>query len=333
VQDLDSFIKALPKAELHLHIEGTLEPELMFDLSKRNNVPLKFSSVEAVKQAYQFKDLQSFLDLYYAGASVLQKEKDFYDLTYAYLKKVQSQNVTHVEIFFDPQTHTDRGISFETVITGIRKALVDGQKNFGISFQIIMCFLRHLSEEQAFETLKLAEPYREWIVGVGLDSSEKDHPPSKFKRVFEKAMEQGYLTVAHAGEEGGPEMIQEALDLLRVRRIDHGVRCTEDKSLVERLIQEQTPLTTCPLSNIKLCVYSDLKEHPLKKLLDEGVKVTINSDDPSYFGGYLLENYIACQKAFDLSKEDLKKFAIYSFEASFLPEEQKQYWISEINKV
>lgn len=327
-QSLVEFIKKIPKAELHLHIEGSFEPELMFEIAKRNNVEIPYKSVEEVKAAYNFHNLQSFLDIYYAGASVLLKEQDFYDMTYAYLKRCDEDNVRHTEIFFDPQTHTDRGVSFDTVFKGIKRALDDGKKNFGISYHIIMCFLRHLSEEEAMKTLEMAIPYKKDIIGVGLDSSEVGHPPSKFKNVFARALEEGFLTVAHAGEEGPPEYIWEALDLLKVKRIDHGVRSIEDDKLMERIINEQIPLTVCPLSNLKLCVVKDLKDHNLKMMLDRGVCVTINSDDPAYFGGYMNQNYLETAEALNLSKEDIIKLAKNSFEASFLTESE----ISSITK-
>lgn len=327
---MKDYIKCLPKAELHLHIEGSLEPELMFELGKRNGVELQFKSVEEVRAAYEFDNLQSFLDIYYAGASVLLKEEDFYDLTYAYLKKCDEDNVKHTEIFFDPQTHTDRGVEFATVINGIKKALADGQKNFGISSKIIMCFLRHLSEEEAFKTLEMALPFKEDIIGVGLDSSEVGHPPEKFQKVFAKAMEEGFLTVAHAGEEGDPSYIWGALDLLKVKRVDHGVRCLEDDALVARLKEEQIPLTVCPLSNTKLRVFDQMKDHNLKTLLDSGLMAMINSDDPAYFGGYMNDNYFAVWEALELSKDDLKKLAINSFKSSFLSDDEIAKFISEI---
>ncbi len=327
------FIKSLPKAELHLHIEGSLEPELMFELAKRNEVEIPFTSVEEVKKAYNFHNLQSFLDIYYQGANVLIHEQDFYDLTMAYLLKCKEDNVVHTEIFFDPQTHTDRGISFETVINGIHRALKDGEKKLGISSKIIMCFLRHLSEEEAFKTLEMSLAHKDKIIGVGLDSSEVGHPPSKFERVFKKALEEGFLTVAHAGEEGPADYIWEALDLLGVTRVDHGVRSLEDEKLVKRLKEEQIPLTVCPLSNIKLCVFDKLSDHNLKSLLDNGLMAMINSDDPSYFGGYLGENFIQCQKELDLGKDDLKKLAINSFKSSFLEEAEKDKWINKINNL
>ena len=323
-------IKKLPKAELHLHIEGTFEPELMFEIAQRNKKEIRFKSVEEIKEAYNFHNLQSFLDIYYEGAGVLIHERDFYDLTMAYLKRCREDNVVHTEIFFDPQTHTERGVRFETVFKGIHGALKDAQKEWGITSHMIMCFLRHLSEEDAFKTLNDSLPFKKEIIAVGLDSSEVGHPPSKFKRVFEAAMKEGYLTVAHAGEEGPPSYIWEAMDLLKIKRIDHGVRSLEDEKLMERIIKEKMALTVCPLSNLKLCVFKKLSDHNLKKLLDRGVKVTINSDDPAYFGGYMNQNFIETAKALELSDKDLKTIAANSFEASFLAEEIKAKWISVI---
>jgi len=327
---IEEFIKALPKAELHLHIEGSLEPELMFELAERNNVPLPFASVEEVQAAYVFSDLQSFLDIYYAGAGVLLQVSDFFDLTWAYIQRVQKQNVRHIEIFFDPQTHVSRGINFDTIINGIYKALQKANKEFGLTFKIIMCFLRHLDEESGFEMLDQASAHKEKIVGVGLDSSEIGNPPSKFKKLFEKAIEKGFLTVAHAGEEGPPEYIWEALDILKVKRIDHGIQCLKDKKLIEKLINSQTPLTVCPLSNIKLSVFNKLEDHNLKKMLDKKLMVMINSDDPAYFGGYLNQNLIETQAALNLSKDEVKTLLINSFKSSFLNEEKKKEWINII---
>jgi adenosine deaminase len=323
-------IKKIPKAELHLHIEGTFEPELMFAIAKRNNIPLRFKSVEELKEAYNFNNLQSFLDIYYEGAGVLIHEQDFYDLCMAYLEKCHEDNVVHTEIFFDPQTHTERGIAFSTVFNGLHRALKDAEQKWGITSHMIMCFLRHLSEDDAFKTLEEARPFKDHILAVGLDSSEVGHPPSKFSRVFEEARKQGYLTVAHAGEEGPPSYIWEALDLLKVKRIDHGVRSIEDEILLKRIIDEKMPLTVCPLSNIKLCVFKKMEDHNLKKLLAKGVKVTINSDDPAYFGGYANQNYIETARALDLSNDEIKTLAQNSFEASFLSETQKEKWMKEI---
>lgn len=330
---MEDFIKKLPKAELHLHIEGSLEPELMFELARRNNIELPFKSVDEVKAAYNFSDLQSFLDIYYQGANVLIHEQDFFDMTWAYLQKAKADNIKHTEIFFDPQTHTDRGVKFETVINGITKALDKAKAEFGISSYLIMCFLRHLSEEEAFKTLEQALPFKDKIIAVGLDSSEVGHPPEKFQRVFKKAIEEGFLTVAHAGEEGPPEYIWQALDLLKVKRIDHGVRSLEDDLLVSRLVKEKIPLTVCPLSNIKLRVFEKLEDHNLKSLLSMGLMAMINSDDPSYFGGYLQDNYMECYKALELSREELAILAKNSFHSSFLPENEKQKYINEIGEL
>ncbi len=318
---MEKLIKGIPKAELHLHIEGSLEPELMFELAERNGVELPYSSVEEVRQAYQFSDLQSFLDIYYAGAGVLQQTEDFYDLTWAYLERMHSEHVRHVEIFFDPQTHTDRGISINTVITGIYNALDDAREQFGITSFLILCFLRHLSEESALATLEAALPFRDWIEGIGLDSSEVGFPPENFERAFARAAENGLRKVAHAGEEGPPEYIWQALDLLGVSRIDHGVRCTEDQKLVQRLVQKQMPLTVCPLSNIKLRVFDKMEDHNLKKMLDQGIRVTINSDDPAYFGGYMNDNFLAIQKGLNLSEQDIVEIAKNGFRSSFLPQD------------
>jgi adenosine deaminase len=323
-------IKNIPKAELHLHIEGTFEPELLFALAKRNNIPLRFKTIEELKEAYNFHNLQSFLDIYYEGAKVLITEEDFYDLTMAYLVKCREDNVVHTEIFFDPQTHTERGVSFATCFKGIHRALSDAENEWGITSHMIMCFLRHLSEEDAFVTLEQSLPFKDKILAVGLDSSEVGHPPSKFERVFKKAIDHGYLTVAHAGEEGPPSYIWEALDLLKVQRIDHGVRSIEDKDLMKRITDSRMPLTVCPLSNIKLRVFDKMEDHNLKNLLHEGVMVTINSDDPAYFGGYANQNYLEAARALDLSNEDIKKLASNSFEASFLPESLKLEWMKKI---
>ena len=326
-------IQSLPKAELHVHIEGTFEPELMFEIAQRNQVDIPYASVDDLKKAYDFHNLQSFLDIYYAGANVLLHEQDFYDLTYAYFQKCKEDNVVHTEIFFDPQTHTDRGVAFETVINGIERACQDAKKNLGISSYLIMCFLRHLSEEAAFETLAQAKPYQDKIIGVGLDSSEVGHPPSKFERVFSEAKAQGYLIVAHAGEEGPPEYIWEALDLLKVNRIDHGVRSEEDEKLMARLIAEKMPLTVCPLSNLKLCVIDDMQQHNIKRLLDQGVNVMVNSDDPAYFGGYMNDNFYAITDALDLSSQDIRQLASNSFQASFLPESEKTEWMKKVASI
>lgn len=322
--ELKEFIEKLPKVELHLHIEGSLEPELMFALAKRNNIDIPFASVEEVKKAYNFSNLQDFLDIYYQGMSVLQTEQDFYDLTWAYIEKCKQDNVMHTEIFFDPQGHTERGVAFDTVINGISRALDDAKNKFDISSNIIMCFLRHLSEDDALKTLEQALPYKDKIIGVGLDSSEVGHPPSKFANVFAKAREAGLLLVAHAGEEGPPEYIYEALDLLKIDRIDHGNRSLEDAALTARLASEKMALTVCPLSNLKLCVVKDMKDHPLKKMLDLGLKATINSDDPSYFGGYMSDNFNAVTEALDLTKENLLQITENSIDASFLSDDAKE---------
>jgi adenine deaminase len=332
VGDLGSFARGLPKAELHLHIEGTLEPELMFELARRNGVSLPYASVDEVRRAYVFSDLQSFLDIYYAGCRVLIQEQDFYDLTWAYLRRAASQGVRHAEIFFDPQTHTDRGVPFETVVTGIHRALQDGRAQLDITSGLILCFLRHLSAQSAMQTLSEALPYRQWILAVGLDSSEIGHPPAKFQAVYERASEAGLLAVAHAGEEGPPSYIWEALDLLRARRIDHGVRCLEDERLIERLVDEQIPLTVCPLSNVKLRVFPDLRSHPLERLLERGLLVTVNSDDPAYFGGYVGDNLQEVAAALDLHREQVIALARNSFIASFIPDEQKRAHLDELDR-
>jgi adenosine deaminase len=325
------FLKGLPKAELHLHIEGTLEPELAFRLARKHGVTLPYANVEALRAAYQFSDLQSFLDIYYAGASVLRDSDDFFALTEAYLRKAHEQGVVHVEIFFDPQTHTERGIAFRTALEGITGALRAGRAEFRISSRLILCFLRHLSAAEAMRTLEEALPFKNAIAAVGLDSSERGHPPSKFTAVFDRARREGFLTVAHAGEEGPPEYIYEALDLLHVKRIDHGVRCEEDPRLVERLVRERMPLTVCPLSNVKLKVFGTVDDHNIRRLLERGLCVTVNSDDPAYFGGYLLENFQAIERGLGLSRAELTALARNSFEASFLDETEKQHWYAAID--
>lgn len=309
------WLNALPKAELHLHLEGSLEPELLFALAERNRIALPWDDVDSLRKAYAFNNLQEFLDLYYQGADVLRSEQDFYDLTWAYLQKCQAQNVIHVEPFFDPQTHTERGIPFEVVLTGIQQALKDGQQQLGISHGLILSFLRHLSEEAAFATLEQAMPFREAFIAVGLDSSELGHPPSKFQRVFAKARSEGLLAVAHAGEEGPPEYIWQALDLLKVSRIDHGVRAAEDPRLMQRLIDEQIPLTVCPLSNTKLCVFEHMGQHNILQMLEQGVKVTVNSDDPAYFGGYVTENFMALHDSLGMTREQAQRLAQNSLDA------------------
>jgi adenosine deaminase len=323
------FVRDVPKAELHLHIEGTLEPELMFELAGRNGISVPYPDVDAVRRAYVFDDLQSFLDIYYAGCAVLVTEQDFYDLTAAYLWRAAGQGVRHAEIFFDPQTHIERGISFETVVTGIHRALADSSSR--ISSRLILCFLRHLSAEAAMETLEQAGPFVSWITAVGLDSSEVGNPPSKFTAVFGQAREMGLSAVAHAGEEGPPGYIWEALDLLGVTRIDHGVRCLEDERLVERLAVEQVPLTVCPLSNVKLRVFPSVREHNLPSLLDRELLVTVNSDDPAYFGGYLADNLTAVAEAFDLGVAQIAQLARNSFIASFLDDTAKQQHLAAID--
>jgi adenine deaminase len=326
-----AFIQGMPKAELHIHIEGSLEPEMMFELAQRNGVTLRYASAEETRRAYDFGDLQSFLDLYYKGMQVLLYEQDFYDLTWAYLRKVSEQTVRHVEIFFDPQAHTDRGVAFESVISGIHCALLDAERQLGISSKLIMCFLRHLSAEAAMETFRTALPFGNRIVAVGLDSSEVGHPPRDFKAVFDRAREHGFLTVAHAGEEGPPEYIWQALDDLKVSRVDHGVRCTEDPKLVERLREEQVPLTVCPLSNVKLRVFDSIQDHNLKRMLDLGLRVTVNSDDPAYFGGYVDENFNAAQEGLHLSRDDVYQLTKNSLMASFLDAERMQRLLDELD--
>ena len=325
------FIKKVPKAELHLHIEGTLEPEHMFALAKRNNVSIPYNNVEEVKSAYNFKNLDSFLNIYYQGSKVLIHEKDFFDLTWAYILKCKEDNIVHTEIFFDPQTHLDRGISFDIVINGISKALDKANLEFGLTSKIIMCFLRHLDEESGFKVLDQALKYKNKIVGVGLDSSELGNPPKKFEKLFQKARDEGFLTVAHAGEEGPPEYIWDSINLLKVKRIDHGVQSLKDEKLVDLLIKEQIPLTVCPLSNIKLCVFDKIENHNLKKMLNKGLRVMVNSDDPAYFGGYLNKNLTETQLALDLSLEEIKTLIINSFKSSFLKDDKKKEWIDKIN--
>ena len=330
MMNITEYIKKIPKAELHLHIEGTFEPELMFEIAQRNQVKIPYQSVEEVKKAYQFSCLQDFLDIYYAGASVLLYERDFYDLTMAYFAHCAEENVVHTEIMFDPQTHTKRGVSFETVIKGIQKAREDAQEKYGISSLLIMSYLRHLSEEDAFETLEQSLPYKHLIKAVGLDSSEKGNPPSKFQKVFEASIKEGYVPVAHAGEEGPAEYIWEALDLLKIARIDHGNNCLTDEVLVKRLVDEKIALTVCPLSNLELRVVDDLKDHPLKKMLNLGLKATVNSDDPAYFGGYMNANFLQTADALDLTKEDVKTLVKNSFEYSLLSDDEKQKYLIQV---
>jgi adenosine deaminase len=330
--DIESFIRGLPKAELHLHIEGTLEPEMVFELARKNDIALSYASVEALRRAYDFQNLQSFLDLYYQGADVLRDESDFHALTSAYLERARTQGVVHGEIFFDPQAHIERGVAFETVLNGISRALDEAKREFDLSSRLILCFLRHLSAASAMETLEAALSHKDRIHAVGLDSSELGHPPSKFSEVFKRARDEGFVTVAHAGEEGPPAYIREALDDLRVSRVDHGVRCDEDPDLCGRLAAEQIPLTVCPLSNVRLAVFKRMEDHNLKRLLDAGLCVTVNSDDPAYFGGYVLENYLAAQRALGLTRADLTRLARNSITASFLAEAAKREWLSRIDR-
>ncbi|WP_391087632.1 adenosine deaminase [Vibrio sp. NH-UV-68] len=325
-----TFIQQLPKVELHLHIEGTLEPDMMFQLAQRNQIALPFSTPQQVKEAYQFSNLQSFLDIYYQGANVLIHQQDFYDLTWAYLIRCYEDNVIHTEIFFDPQTHTERGIEFDTVINGIYQALQEGYRQLGISSQIIMCFLRHLDEESAFATLSQALPHKDKIVAVGLDSSELGHPPEKFARVFAKAIDEGFLTVAHAGEEGPVSNIYDSLELLKVSRVDHGVRCADDDALVNVLEQSQMPLTVCPLSNTKLKVFATMSEHNIVELLRRGLCVTINSDDPAYFGGYMTDNFIAVADSHAISQQELAQFTRNAINASFINDIEKSRLHSQL---
>lgn len=331
---LPALLRAMPKAELHIHIEGSLEPELIFELAQRNGVKLAYPSVEALRAAYAFTDLQSFLDIYYAGASVLLQPRDFEDMAMAYFRRAKADNVVHAELFFDPQTHTDRGVSFETVIDGLSSACERAKRELGISSALIMCFLRHLSEEDAFKTLEQAKPHLGRIIGVGLDSSERGHPPEKFARVFAKCRELGLHLVAHAGEEGPPEYVWSALDVLHVERIDHGVRSVEDPSLMARLAAERVPLTVCPLSNVKLCVFKSMAEHNLAALLDAGLAATVNSDDPAYFGGYMNDNFIAAFEALhQLGARHAHLLAANSFEASFASDAQKRAWRESLDSV
>ncbi|WP_341915069.1 adenosine deaminase [Ferrovibrio terrae] len=322
--DLSAFISGLPKAELHVHIEGTFEPELMYALAQRNKVAFPYDSVEALRGAYRFGNLQDFLDLYYQGMSVLVTEQDFYDLAMAYFRRAAAQAVRHAEIFFDPQGHTERGVPFQTMIDGLWRAKADAESQFGMSISMILCFLRHLDEASALRTLDEALPWRDRFIGVGLDSSEKGHPPSKFQTVFARARGIGLKAVAHAGEEGPPEYVWEALDLLQVQRIDHGNRALEDERLTARLAREAMPLTVCPLSNLRLCVVNDMTLHPLRRMLQAGLVATINSDDPAYFGGYVNENYIAVQQALDLSRDEIVTLAANSFRAAFIDRAEQQ---------
>lgn len=328
---IENFIRGIPKAELHLHIEGTIEPETMFKIAKRNNISIKYQSVEELKQAYNFSNLQHFLDIYYEGASVLITKLDFYELTWAYLEKVHVQNVHHTEIFFDPQTHTSRGVKLSTVVEGINEALNDGREKLGISSSLILCFLRHLSEEEALQTLEEALEFKDLIIAVGLDSSEIGHLPSKFERVFNRALNEGFQTVAHAGEEGPAEYVWEALNLLNVSRIDHGNNSLDDENLVQELVNRRIPLTVCPLSNLKLKVVDHMKDHPLKIMIDKGLHVTVNSDDPAYFGGYVNENFLAVSEALKLTKDEIFLLARNSFIASFLDDASKRQMIEKVD--
>ncbi|MBA4804000.1 MAG: adenosine deaminase [Brevundimonas sp.] len=330
MSDLDSYIAGLPKAELHLHIEGSLEPEQMFEFARRNRVSIPFDSVEAVRAAYDFSNLQDFLDIYYAGANVLLTEEDFHDLAFAYFRRAAADAVRHAEIFFDPQTHTDRGVPFGVVAEGLLAGMKRAERELGVTSKLILCFLRHLDEHAAFETLRQAEPWLDRIEGVGLDSSEVGHPPSKFQRVFERAGQMGLKRVAHAGEEGPPEYVREALDLLHIDRMDHGNRSMEDEALIERLAASQMTLTVCPLSNLKLCVVKDLKDHPVPEMLRRGLHVTLNSDDPAYFGGYVNDNYRQLAAAVGLTREQLTRLARNSFEGSFLAPAEKAARIAEV---
>jgi adenine deaminase len=330
--DRDRLIRRLPKLELHLHIEGTLEPEMMFSLASKHGIALPYRSVDEVRAAYNFSDLQSFLDLYYAGCNVLRDRRDFYALAMAYFTRAHADNVVHAELFFDPQTHTARGVQMEIVIGGLRDAMEDALRRYGITSELILCFLRHLSEADAFATLDAALPFRSQLIGVGLDSGERGNPPSKFERVFAKARGLGLTPVAHAGEEGPAAYVREALDLLKVERIDHGVRCDEDPALVDRLVREQIPLTVCPLSNQKLCVVRDLRDHNFARLLRQGVAVTINSDDPAYFGGYIADNYRAVAAALDLTAAELVTIAENAVRASFLPAVAKPGLLGRIRR-
>ncbi len=328
--DIISYVSDMPKAELHLHIEGTLEPEMMMALAEKHGVVLPYATLEDVHAAYNFSDLQSFLDLYYFGASVLREESDFFDLMWAYLVKCRQQNIVHTEIMFDPQTHTDRGIAFDVMMRGYLGALKQAEAEWGQSSKLIMCFLRHLSQASAFETLRMAEPFRDEIDAVGLDSGELGNPPEKFTEVFTAAAQQGYQCVAHAGEEGPPAYIWGALNSLNVTRIDHGVRCLEDDELVEQLVRDQTPLTVCPLSNVRLCVVDEMKDHPILTMLDKGLLVTVNSDDPPYFGGYLNDNFLAMVGGLALNQAQAKQLAANSFKASFLDEDKKVQFLDAL---
>jgi adenine deaminase len=328
-----NWIKQLPKAELHLHIEGSFEPELMFEIAQRNHIQLPYHNVDEIREAYEFSDLQSFLDIYYAGASVLITEQDFFDLTWAYLERAAEDGVVHTEIFFDPQTHTMRGVAMETVVNGIHRALTQAEKRWGMGTKLIMCLLRHLDEASAFETLEQAKPFLNKIHGIGLDSSELGHPPEKFAKVFAASKALGLFAVAHAGEEGPPAYVWEALDVLKVTRIDHGVRSIEDEALMERLIKDQIALTVCPLSNLKLCVVDDLKDHNIAHMLKRGVNVTINSDDPAYFGGYIVENFYQTALALNFSRKDIQRLCANSLKASVMPQEKLKSHLERLQQM
>ncbi len=328
---LPELLRRMPKAELHIHIEGSLEPEMIFQLAQRNSVSLAYPDVESLRRAYAFTDLQSFLDIYYAGASVLLHERDFEDMAWAYFLRAAADGVVHAELFFDPQTHTDRGVPMGVVIEGLHRACQRAQAELGIHADLILCFLRHLSEDAALQTLEQALPWRDRIIGVGLDSSELGHPPSKFQRVFERARSLGLHRVAHAGEEGPPAYIHEALDLLHVERIDHGVQALQDPALMQRLVREQMPLTVCPLSNVKLCVFDQLASHNVRQMLEAGVCVTINSDDPAYFGGYLLDNWVQTVDALELNAQHAYQLARNSLQASFVTAAQRQAWLAQLD--
>ena len=330
MSDLLDLIRKLPKAELHLHIEGTLEPVMMMELAEKHAVELPYTRIEDIKKAFNFKDLQSFLDLYYLGAGVLRDEDDFYRLMVAYLERCHKEGIVHAEMMFDPQTHTDRGIDFSVVMAGFERARLKAAEQWGISSLLIMCFLRHLNQDSAFETLEAAVPYRDQIHAVGLDSSELGHPPRKFQEVFQKAAEQGYERVAHAGEEGPPAYIWEALDVLKVTRVDHGVRCLEDPELINRLVSAQTPLTVCPLSNIRLCVYDRMQQHPILSMLDQGLNVSVNSDDPSYFGGYLMDNFAALEVVLGMNEAQARQLVANGIRGSFVDTDRREAWLREV---
>jgi adenosine deaminase len=329
----EALIRKIPKAELHVHLEGTFEPELMFAVAGRNRVPLPYRTVDEVREAYRFTDLQSFLDIYYAAAKVLLKEQDFYDLTWAYLQRMHAENVRHVEPFFDPQTHTDRGVSFATMLDGVTRALADARRKLGMSSRLIMCFLRHLPADAAMRTLEQALPFSDAIIGVGLDSAERGHPPADFVAVFDRARREGFRAVAHAGEEGPPEYIRQALDDLGASRIDHGVRCLEDPRLVDRLVSARVPLTVCPLSNVKLRVVPTIEDHPVKRMLDRGLRVSLNSDDPAYFGDYITDNYLTVARTFSLSRAEIATIARNAIESTFLDDPGKQRLLAELDCV